>query len=177
MSRLHRFMTGTAIAGSAVLLFGAGCHAAGARINISKSIPVGLYWTSSAPVEKGAYVLLCPPENEAFADAMQRGYLAAGFCPSGYGYMMKRILAAKDDTVSVAADGVRVNEQLLPFSAPLTMDLLGRQLPRYRAARIVLGDSQVLLMSDDSDTSFDARYFGPVDRAQIRTVLIPVFTW
>ncbi|MES2568793.1 MAG: conjugal transfer protein TraF, partial [Verrucomicrobiota bacterium] len=43
-------------------MVGAGCYAAGARINTSKSIPVGLYWTSNSPVEKGAYVLLCPPE-------------------------------------------------------------------------------------------------------------------
>jgi hypothetical protein len=40
----------------------AGGYAAGARINTTKSIPVGLYWTSSAPVEKGAYVLFCPPQ-------------------------------------------------------------------------------------------------------------------
>jgi conjugative transfer signal peptidase TraF len=177
MNRLHRFMVCTAIAGPAVLLIGAGCYAAGARVNTSKSIPVGLYWTSSAPVEKGAYVLLCPPENGVFAEAMRRGYLTAGFCPGGYGYMMKRILAAVDDKVSIAADGVRVNEQLLPLSVPLTKDLLGRGLPRYRAAKIVLGDSQVLLMSDVSGTSFDARYFGPVDRAQIRSVLTPVWTW
>jgi hypothetical protein len=39
------------------------CYAAGARINTTKSIPVGLYWTSSAPVEKGAYVLFCPPQG------------------------------------------------------------------------------------------------------------------
>jgi type IV secretory pathway protease TraF len=42
------------------LLLGAGGYAAGARVNTTKSIPVGLYWTSSAPVEKGAYVLLVP---------------------------------------------------------------------------------------------------------------------
>lgn len=177
MNRSRRFMVTTAIAGSAILLFGAGCHIAGARINTSKSIPLGLYWTSTSPVEKGAYVLLCPPDTAEFSEARKRGYLATGFCLGGYGYMMKRILGAGGDTVSFADDGVRVNEQLLALSAPLPVDFAGRQLPRYRASWIVLGNSQVLLMSDVSGTSFDARYFGPVDSTQIVTVLLPVFTW
>lgn len=54
MSPVRRFMAATAIAGSTLLVFGALCHAVGARINTSKSIPLGLYWTSSAPVEKNA---------------------------------------------------------------------------------------------------------------------------
>lgn len=177
MSPVRRLMATTAIAAIAILAFGALCHAVGARINTSKSIPLGLYWTSSAPVERGAYVLLCPPDVGVFAEARRRGYLAAGFCPGGYGYMMKRIMAATNDVVSIAADGVRVNGQLLPFSLPLTADLAGRQLPRYQAARFVLGNSEVLLMSDVSGTSFDGRYFGPINRAQIRTVLTPVLTW
>ena len=54
MSRiLKRITTGVAIAGVAALVLAAGGYAAGARINTTKSIPVGLYWTSSAPVEKG----------------------------------------------------------------------------------------------------------------------------
>lgn len=54
MSRiLKRIAAGVVIAGVAALLLAAGGYAAGARVNTTKSIPVGLYWTSSAPVEKG----------------------------------------------------------------------------------------------------------------------------
>jgi conjugative transfer signal peptidase TraF len=91
--------------------------------------------------------------------------------------MMKRIFAAGGDAVTVGADGVRVNGLLLPHSAPLRADPAGRPLPRFRADRYVLGASEVLLMSDVSRTSFDARYFGPVGRGQIRTVIVPVLTW
>jgi conjugative transfer signal peptidase TraF len=150
---------------------------AGARVNTSRSVALGLYWTSDRPAQKGEYVLLCPPQVGVMEEARRRGYLVAGFCPGGYGYMMKRILAAKGDAVAVGADGVRVNGRLLPFSAPLAADLAGRSMPRFQADRYVLGASEVLLMSDVSRSSFDGRYFGPVGRAQIRTVIVPVLTW
>jgi len=174
---LNRIAAGAAIAGVAGLVLAAGAYAAGARINTTKSIPVGLYWTSGDPVEKGAYVLFCPPQVGVFTEAKARGYITAGFCPGDYGYMMKRVLAAKDDAISVADDGVRVNGELLPFSAPRKADAAGRPMPRFQSDRYTLGNAEVLLMSDVSETSFDGRYFGPVNRSQIQTVIRPVFTW
>jgi conjugative transfer signal peptidase TraF len=174
---LKRITIGTAIGGAAVLALGVACYGAGARINTTKSIPIGLYWTSSAPVGKGAYVLFCPPQVGVFEDAKSRGYIGAGFCPGGYGYMMKRVLAAKDDAVTIGDEGVRVNGALLPLSAPIKADKTGRPLPRHQANSFTLGNSEVLLMSDVSATSFDGRYFGPVNRSQIQTVISPVITW
>jgi conjugative transfer signal peptidase TraF len=150
---------------------------AGARVNTTKSIALGLYWTSDRPMQKGEYVLLCPPPVGVIEEARRRGYLAAGPCHGGFGYMMKRILAAGGDSVTVDAGGVRVNGLLLPHSAPLPADPAGRPLPRFRADHYMLGASEVLLLSDVSSTSFDGRYFGPVGRAQIRTVIVPVLTW
>lgn len=166
-----------ATAGASILMLGVVCYVTGARINTTKSIPVGLYWTSSKPVEKGAYVLWCPPKAGVFDDAKERGYIGAGFCTGGYGYMMKRVLAAKNDSVTVTDDGVRVNGELLPFSKPIKADSVGRSLPRFQADHYMLGNFEVLLMSDVSDTSFDGRYFGPINISQIKTVIQPVFTW
>jgi conjugative transfer signal peptidase TraF len=174
---LKRIAAGVAVAGVSVMVLGAGCYAAGARINTTRSIPVGLYWTSTAPVEKGAYVMFCPPQVGVFDDAKERGYIGSGFCQGGYGYMMKRVLAAKDDTVTVTDDGVRVNGELLPHSKPIQADKAGRPLPRFQADAYTLGNVELLLMSDASDTSFDGRYFGPINRSQIQTVIRPVFTW
>lgn len=174
---LKRIALGIGVAGVGTIVLGLACYVAGARVNTSKSVPVGLYWTSSDPAEKGAYVFFCPPQVGVIAEAKKRGYLAAGFCPGGYGYMMKRILAAKGDRVTIADDGVRVNGVLLPLSAPLAHDRAGRPLPRFQSADFVIGNSEVLLMSTVSATSFDGRYFGPVGRSQIETVVVPVFTW
>ena len=176
MSLCKRLTSGTAIVGSAFLALGMACSAAGARINTSRSIPVGLYWLTERPIEKGEYVLLCPPPGTVFDEAKKRGYFGAGFCPGDYAYLMKKILAAKRDTVVLADDGVHVNGELVPFSRPLLADKHGRLLPVLRG-EYVLGDSDLLLMTDVSPISFDSRYYGLINRSQIKGVIRPVFTW
>ncbi len=174
---LKRVAIGTAVAGVFILLLGVVAYASSARINTTKSIPVGLYRLTSDPVEKGAYVMFCPPRTGVFDYAKERGLIGAGFCPGGYGYMMKRILAAKNDAVSISDDGVRVNGELLPNSTPIKADKAGRPLPRFKTDRFILGGSELLLMSDICRTSFDGRYFGPINHSQIKGVIRPVFTW
>ena len=174
---LRRVSVGTAVAGVSLLLLGAIVYASGVRLNSTRSIPLGVYWLTSDPVAKGAYVLFCPPQAAVFDEAKARGYIGAGFCPGDYGYLMKRVLAAKGDAVSIAEEGVRVNGELLPFSAPIPADPAGRPLPRFAADRFTLSASELLLMSDVSGKSFDGRYFGPIDRSQIKGVIRPVFTW
>jgi conjugative transfer signal peptidase TraF len=176
MSLFKRLTSGTAIVGSVFLAMGMVCYAVGARINTSKSIPVGLYWMTERHIEKGEYVLLCPPPNNVFDEAKKRGYFGAGFCPGDYEYLMKKILAAKKDKVSISDDGVRVNGELLPFSTPLSADKQGRPLPVLRG-EYRLGDSDLLLMTDVSPISFDSRYYGLINRSQIKGVIRPVFTW
>lgn len=149
----------------------------GARINTTSSVPVGLYWRADRPVEKGAYVMFCPPPVQVFDEAMRRGYIGAGMCPGGYGYMMKRVLGVTNDSVDVRSDGVRVNGILLHRSIPLATDGSARPLPRYQADSYVLSEYQLLLMGDLNAQSFDGRYFGPIQRRQVREVIVPVMTW
>ncbi|EAM5005958.1 conjugative transfer signal peptidase TraF [Salmonella enterica] len=151
-------------------------YAAGLRINTTKSIPVGLYKISDKTPEKGDYVIFCPPQRDIFSMAQQRGYIGSGFCPGGYGEMMKRILAAKGDEVAFRDDGVYVNGNLLPYSKPFSVDPGGRNLPALREV-YTLGKSELLLMTDRSPSSFDGRYFGAVTTSQIISAISPVFTW
>ena len=119
----------------------------------------------------------CPPPAPVFEEARRRHYIAAGFCPGGYGYLMKRVRAVEGDAVSVGDDGVRVNGRLLPASAPVRADKAGRPLPRLQGTRFTLGRGEVLPMADERATSFDGRYFGAVKLSQVNAVITPVVTW
>ena len=151
-------------------------YAVGARINTSNSIPEGLYWTSHALIKKGDYVIFCPPKEKIFDEAMRRGYIDVGFCPGGYGYMMKAVLAVNGDIISINNNGVEVNGHILPYSKPIAADSLDRPLPHLNITKH-LSNTELLLMTDQSPISFDARYFGPISRSQIKSVIKPIFTW
>ena len=174
LDRIGRF---TAISGASVLVLGFLCYAAGARINTTRSIPIGLYWLTDAPVTKGAFVIFCPPKLALFDEAKARGYITAGFCPGEYGFMMKQVLATGNDRIDTTGEGVRINGKLLDASKPMKADKAGRVMPRYSASNYTLKNAELLLMSDLSETSFDSRYFGPIQLAQIKGVINPVFTW
>ncbi len=91
--------------------------------------------------------------------------------------MMKRVLAAKNDTVNITDEGVYVNGERLPLSTPIAADKSGRPLKRLQTAHFTLTDSELLLMSDINAQSFDGRYFGPINRSQIKGVIRPILTW
>jgi len=167
----------TALSISIFLILMVTAYASGIRVNTTKSIPIGFYHITDDEIHKGAYVIFCPPQLTVFDVAKERDYIGAGFCPGGYGYMMKRILAAKNDMVSVTKNGVKVNNELLAFSIPIEKDKAGRLLPRYQTNHYTLGESELLLMSDVSGTSFDGRYFGPINRTQIEAVIRPIIIW
>ncbi|NOT13381.1 MAG: conjugative transfer signal peptidase TraF [Methylococcaceae bacterium] len=161
---------------SSIFLLCGVVYVVGLRINTTPSIPVGIYRLMDEPLTKGATVYFCPPRTSVFDMAKDRGYLSAGFCPGGYGHLMKKILAAKNDFVAIGKDGVQVNGRLLALSEPFQADGAGRALPEYEAAW-VLGRDEFLLMSDSNNSSFDGRYFGSINRQHIEGVLRPIFTW
>lgn len=163
-----------ALAALGLMAMGFLCHAAGLRVNTTRSIPIGLYRMTDAPVAKGEYVIFCPPQSLLFDEARARGYIGAGFCPGGYGLMMKRVAAARGDVVASTKEGLSVNGKLLPASVPLKADKAGRAMPHQALSDYTLGESELLLMSDLSGTSFDSRYFGPVDAVQVKGVVKPV---
>lgn len=160
-----------------VFLLGGLCAVAGIRINISESIPVGFYRALGKSVQRGDFVLFCPPPTPVFEMAKERGYLSSGLCPGGYGYMMKEVAGISGDIVSVDRHGVRVNARMLPKSEPLQADPAGRPMPSLYADSYMLAGAEVLLISNTCVLSFDGRYFGPINRKQIKTVILPVLIW
>ena len=149
-------------------------YALGYRVNITKSIPIGVYVVTNKVPEKNDYVIFCPPDSSIFYEARKRGYIGVGFCPKNYGYMMKKIVAVEGDEVTISENGVTVNNVFLPLSIPLKSDRQGNKLPQLNINSI-LNKSEILLLSDVSKTSFDARYFGILNKQQIKNVIKPVW--
>ena len=150
--------------------------ASGVRVNTTASVPKGLYRITGEAARKGSLVLACPPPVAAVAEGKRRGYLGAGFCSGGTIHIIKKIVATAGDRVAITGQGVTVNGELVPDSAPRQADPSGRPMP-FGPAEYTLGASQVLLMSNYSPLSFDGRYFGPVDGSSIVGVLRPLLTY
>jgi conjugative transfer signal peptidase TraF len=151
--------------------------AAGLRINGTHSFPVGLYLATGKKPERGDLVFVNPPALPLFALAKERGYLGVGYSASGCGYLIKRLAGVAGDRVTIDAAGVEVNGIRLANSNPYNYDGAGRPLQPYLLTDHILDPGEVLLMSDYSPASFDARYFGPLQATTIESVIKPLLTW
>ena len=132
--------------GSPAALLAAGCLF-GLRLNLTGSLPPGLYLAARASVVRGSIVLVCLPlEVAAFARA--RGYVPrGGACPSGVVPIGKPVLAIAGDTVTVTPTGVLVNGAPVPNSQALATDRKGRPLPRLAAGRYLVGQDKLWVLS------------------------------
>ncbi len=178
--RRRPVLTAQFVLGALMLTVGAGLRLGDIYVNSSGSIPMGFYRAASQSgltAKTGDYVLFCPPLTPLFEEAHTRGYLGSGVCPGRFGYLMKRVAAASGDLVEFSESGVRVNDRMLQRSQRLSADRDGRLLWSPEQMKQLLEEHQVLLMSDNTSLGFDGRYFGPIARMQIKTVLVPVWVW
>ena len=160
---------------SSVALLAAG-RLAGLRLNLTGSLPVGLYVAAGAAPVRGALVLVClPPEVAAFARA--RGYVPrGGACPAGVVPLGKSVLAVAGDTVTVTRTVLLVNGAPIPNSQALPTDRRGRPLPKLPAGRYFVRPGTVWIVSSYSRFSFDSRYFGALETAQVRARIRRLWT-
>src|SRR5438034_3432539 len=92
----RRVLAGT----SSLLLAAVVTWSAGLRVNLSASMPVGLYRVSTGPAVRGVMVLACLPTDVAVF-ARSRGYVPSGSCPGATAPIGKVVLAMVGDTVEV----------------------------------------------------------------------------
>ncbi|WP_115702606.1 conjugative transfer signal peptidase TraF [Legionella sainthelensi] len=164
-----------AILSISLIVVGALFHAMGFRINLTESIPIGLYRITSAAHIKNAYVIFCPDDRESFRLARNRGYIDHGLYCNGYGYLMKKVVAVSGDTLSVTNEGVFVNDMLIPYSKPKLQDGMNRALPQLQVTNYLLQKDEVMTMTSQSEWSFDGRYYGLVHTRQIKGMLTPIW--
>ena len=151
------------------------CALVGLRLNLSGSMPVGLYLVvPDAPV-RGSIVLACLPIDVAQL-AMERGYIPrAGSCPGGAMPIGKPVLGVPGDTIVVTTTGLTVNGASVLKVERLSADRKKRLLPQLPTGQYVVGPNELWLVSEYSQLSFDSRYFGPVNAAEVRAQLRPLW--
>lgn len=147
----------------------------GYYLNVTPSLPLGLYRAQEAPaLARGMIVLACLPRDMAVL-ARTRHYVPRGTCPGGVAPIGKRIVALAGDTVVTTRVGLRVNTQHIPDTAPWARDSHGRPLPQLTDTVRVLARGMMWLTSV-SPRGFDSRYVGAIPTYAIRACVTPVWT-
>jgi len=157
---------GVALMGLAVI----GGASLGVRINLTPSLPVGLYVRDAA----GVLVEFCP-EGAASEESAIRGYREWGVCRDGYAPLLKPIVARAGDTVDVSGDQIAVNGTPLPNTQSHPRDHRGRALRAVPPGRYPVVTGMIWVVSSWNDGSYDSRYFGPIRESMVRQRLRPLW--
>ncbi len=159
-----------------VLLTGIGAVSwLGLRLNLSDSLPRGVYQETHERIHPGTLVAEClPPELAAFGT--QRGWLGKGYCPTGTPPILKQVVAVAGDTVEVTDDFVAVNGSKIPCSATQQFDSQGRKIPAIARGIYAIQPSEVFLLATNIPNSWDSRYTGPARLGDIIATARPVWT-
>jgi conjugative transfer signal peptidase TraF len=147
----------------------------GIRFNFTRSLPRGIYREVDQRIDRGRIVLVCLPGRVA-EEALERGYLRRGSCPSGVEPVGKIVVAVPGDLVGIDDQGVQVNGELLAETEPQRTDSRGRPMPRLSLGPAPVAPGQVIIVAPHP-RSFDSRYFGPISTLQIVAVIDPWVTW
>ena len=143
-------------------------YAAGLRLNLSASIPIGLYHIvgDAANLRRGDVVLACLPREIATL-AHARGYVPRGSgCSDAMAPIGKLVMALPGDTVVVTETGLNVNGAAVANSRRLERDGAGRHLEAQAAGKYMVAPRTLWLVGS-SARSFDSRYFGAVGSASV----------
>ena len=146
----------------------------GVRINLTASVPVGLYFVSSNPDSQ--FIEFCPPEPFGSL-SVERGYRAASSaCPDGGEALLKPVVAREGNQVEVSSRGISVNGSLIPNTAAKTLNTEGRPLSPWPFGSYQVEPGTVWVASTYNRRSFDSRYFGAIRVVDIRHLLRPLWT-
>lgn len=136
-------------------------------LNITASVPRGLYWIAPArPPLRGELVVLTIPEQSRSL-LHDRGYV-----PRSIKLLAKPVAAIPGDHVCIRNTLLFINDQLA--GTIRTRDSAGRPMPVDALCRPLERDE--VFLATGHDDSFDSRHFGPVRLDNLRGLLMPIVT-
>ena len=137
-------------------IFGARHHF---TVNISDSLPKGVYWLTKAKgIKKGDIVLFNVPENaEKYIHG--RKYLKKDVKK-----LLKKVAATEKDNIMRIDDKLYINREFHSYIK--NKDSKGRELP-YLSSDSLQPMTGELLVLGTHPSSFDSRYFGVIKKSEI----------
>jgi len=131
------------------------------RVNISPSVPYGLYRLQPVPatLERGDLVVLPVP---ASAQPWHSRWLP----------LLKPVAATAGQDVCVQDDTLWIGAQSY---GPVRHEAHGRSLPHLEGCAIVAPGT--VFLASHAPASLDSRYFGPVAVSSLTAHAFPVLTW
>ncbi|MBF0482612.1 MAG: conjugative transfer signal peptidase TraF [Desulfovibrionaceae bacterium] len=160
-----------------LLVAGLALFHAGVRINLTASMPRGLYLLVPGNPWRGDVVSFCLDDPFYAGLAQERGYLRSGACPGGLEPLLKTLAGVPGDSLEISPEGVWVDGHLEPNSRLVISDSHGRPMPVSTSLgfeRIPSGMG--LVLSSDHPGGFDGRYFGLQPLASLHLARL-VFTF
>ena len=143
----------------------------GFRVNITPSLPEGLYRLSSEHVDRADLVAFCLPLDNPFSSlAGDRGYLGPGCCQSGLRPLLKHLVGLPGDDLRIGSDGLILNGFHLTSSGRPEHDRRGRDLPQPLLKDGIIPDGQALVLSLEHAGSLDSRHFGLIPLESLKKV-------
>jgi len=145
-------------------------------LNITDSLPFGLYAKTKPTFQADELVLFCPPLTEAINLAFDRLYIwGGGVCDGNHSPLIKKIVGKPGDKVSIGEDGIFINGRFIRNSKQKKYDGAGRAMPRLEVESYVLQEGEFIVASDYNPYSFDSRYMGSITQSSIKAGLRPVW--
>jgi conjugative transfer signal peptidase TraF len=167
--KLYSFTTITLFLGSLAFL-----NFAGLLINITPSMKLGLYIKASGNIKPGDIVAFCLAEPYKIL-GLTKTYIQQGSKCGGTDPLIKQVIAIPGDNVVLADNYIEVNSYK-QFYPTLHQDSAGRSLAAY--PRGTYSNTQgYWMIGTHAKNSWDSRYFGPIENAQILYKLKPLLTW
>lgn len=164
------------IPGLVLVLFSV-AWAYGYRVNVTSSLPLGLYRLTDERPQRGSIVFFCLESEHFIKLARAREYAGTGTCPGALRALGKEVYGLPGDLVSIGADGlISINHQTIPGSAARDVDSKGRPMPKPELTAGIIPAGQALTLSLYHQGSFDGRYFGLVSLHSLRQAR-PVLTF
>ncbi len=139
----------------------------GFRINLSSSMPIGIYYRTGGMLDRGSWVEVCL--SDEIADyGIEHDFIKHGICSNGSMPIFKEVIALPGNIVHYKDDYIRVGNK--EYFAPQSPKI--KTWVHQNKNHLSLG--YWLYGNNNPRGSWDSRYFGGVWKSQIKGVYRPV---